>query len=153
MNGHETSVYGIFYDISEEELFSTSADCYLKLWHENKTVFAWKHPDCIKCVAVARPFIVTGCRDHQIRLWTKDDQKNPIKVIDANVDEVSTLDIFDEQLILSGSYDGTLRVWDLKNLFGTKGGKASEHVPAKVTHKEDIMSPEEEAELAALLEE
>lgn len=70
---HETSVYKLFFD-ADGDLWTASADKTAKcLVRENdwKPDLVLQHPDFVRDVVVHEPWVVTACRDEEVRVWNK----------------------------------------------------------------------------------
>ncbi len=154
--GHLTNVYQIWLQ-DDSELFSCSADNTAKLWDVvseggKKCVKTFEHPDLVRCCAVyENRYLITGCRDEKVRVWDKV-EGNVVYGIDAHLDEVSSLlvnpltgDLF------TGSFDGTVRKWSLKELLSQTQPKPKSE--PKQEKQLDGMTADEERELEQLLNE
>ncbi|KAJ3207877.1 hypothetical protein HDU67_007179 [Dinochytrium kinnereticum] len=111
---HLTSVYGV--TVCDEDLWSVSADKTAKRWSllTGKCDMTLEHPDFVKCVTVIGPYVVTGGRDENIRVWDIASGKC-LNTIEAHFGEVSTMAVANLKL-WTGSLDGTIRRWDFKDL-------------------------------------
>jgi WD40 repeat protein len=87
------------------------------------------------------------CRDENIRVFDGSDRL--VHVFQGHFDEVSCLVSAGDGVIVSGSLDGTVRVWKL-NEIGTIGKEVLKTVEVEEV-KVDLMTAEEEAELLALM--
>ena len=60
--------------------------------------------------------MASGSFDETIRIWDPRVGGAPIRTIPAHSDPITSLDMTkDGQYLLSSSYDGMVRVWDLRN--------------------------------------
>ncbi|KAJ3258049.1 hypothetical protein HK103_004042 [Boothiomyces macroporosus] len=146
-NGHLTSVYGLH--IAEDSLWSVSGDKFAIGWDlETGNISAkLEHPDYVKSIVILpNGLVATGCRDENIRIWDPATEK-VLHILSAHYDEVSCLKVYKGYLV-SSSLDGTLRFWDLK---ATLSGKPIESREEQAV-KESLLTAEEEAELAELLD-
>ena len=168
--GHLTNVNQIHFadDPEDVELYSSSADGFIKKWdlQKGKCLVSLKHKENVRCFVQIGRYIISGSRDERIRVW--DLMESPAKIVayvDAYLDEVSAMAVVDGQVI-AGSYDGSVRRWDIKTLVadGYKrtilqsdaSDVAVSKPPAfgqKQTDKEAVgLTAEEEAELAELMD-
>lgn len=70
---HETSVYKLFFD-ADGDLWTASADKTAKcLIRDNdwKPDLVLQHPDFVRDVVVHDPWVITACRDEEVRVWNK----------------------------------------------------------------------------------
>lgn len=158
---HETSIDSVRFD-SDGDLWTASADKTAKClsrgraWSEDS---AFEHPDFVRDVAVDEDggWVVTACRDEEIRVWEKGSGKLH-HTFSGHFEEVTGLVLLPGQKLISVSIDGTVRQWSLKVQELAKAikeaeeeqlGKAKEKEPET---KEGLMTAEEEAELAELME-
>jgi len=158
---HETSIDAIHFD-SDGDLWTASADKTAKClsrereWEEDS---AFEHPDFVRDVAVDEDggWVVTACRDEEIRVWEKGSGKLH-HTFSGHFEEVTGLILLPGQRLISVSIDATVRQWSLKAQELAKAikevedeqlGKDKEKEPEK---KEGLMTEEEEAELAELME-
>lgn len=159
---HETSVDAMHFD-SDGDLWTASADKTAKClsrsrnWEEDSS---FEHSDYTRDVAVDEEggWVVTACRDEDVRVWEKGSGRLH-HVFEGHYEEVTALALLAGQRVVSVSIDGTVRTWSLapqdlskaiKEAEDERAGKVEEKVEEK---KEGVMTAEEEAELAALLEE
>ena len=158
---HETSVDAIHFD-SDGDLWTASADRTTKClsrsrnWTQDTSV---EHADFVRDVAVDEEggWIVTACRDEEVRVWNKGSGKLH-HVFWGHFEEVTALLLLPGQMVVSAGIDRTVRRWSLKapdlaravqEAEDARLGKVEEGVPQK---KEGLMTVDEEAELAALME-
>ncbi|KAF9425613.1 hypothetical protein BGZ94_007377 [Podila epigama] len=166
---HATTVYKVLVDMVE--IWSTSADkTAQRLDLETKKVDTkLEHPDFVKAIALAGPYVMTGGRQESIRVWSIGTGKM-IKEIKGHFDEVSCMIVIGSTLF-SGSLDNTIRRWSLreKDLLVPVAEKTSQDTEAApavssasgdpsivVSEKSEerkpgIMTEEEERELAELM--
>ncbi|KAF9299839.1 hypothetical protein BGZ74_008598 [Mortierella antarctica] len=109
---HATTVYKVLVD--SIEIWSVSADkTAQRLDLETKKVDTkLEHPDFVKAIALAGPYVITGGRQESIRVWSIGTGKL-VKEIKGHFDEVSSMIVIGSTLF-SGSLDGTIRRWSLK---------------------------------------
>ncbi|CAO2648193.1 Nn.00g074600.m01.CDS01 [Neocucurbitaria sp. VM-36] len=158
---HETSVDAIHFD-SDGDLWTASADKTAKClsrgreWEQDST---FEHPDFVRDVAVDEDggWVITACRDEDIRVWEKGSGKLHHKFT-GHFEEVTGLLLLPRQRLVSVSIDATIRQWSLQSQDLAKAvkeaederlGKEKEQEPEV---KEGMLTAEEEAELAELLD-
>ncbi|ORZ12496.1 WD40-repeat-containing domain protein [Lobosporangium transversale] len=109
---HETTVYRVL--VEGVEIWSASADkTARRLDLETKKVdTTLEHPDFVKAIALAGPYVVTGGRQESVRVWSIATGKL-IKEIKGHFDEVSNMVVIGSTLI-TVSLDGTIRRWSLR---------------------------------------
>ncbi|KAL3898182.1 MAG: hypothetical protein SGCHY_002917 [Lobulomycetales sp.] len=148
INGHATSVYALTF--CDGVLWSASADKYCMRWDLSRSVPDTKHlhPDFVKCVAVTDEYVFTGCRDEGIRVYALATDRL-VHVFSGHCGEVSTLAVVGG-LLVSGSLDGTVRQWRIKDI----GTLSEVEIQGAVPVEENVspMTAEEEAELLALMD-
>ncbi|KAF9180684.1 hypothetical protein BGZ50_006043 [Haplosporangium sp. Z 11] len=173
---HATTVYKLI--VAANEIWSASADkTAQRLDLETKKVdMKLEHPDFVKSIALAGPYVITGGRQETVRVWSIATGKL-IKDILGHFDEVSSMVVIGTTL-LTASLDGTIRRWSLKeqdlvtlppkdiveSLSGPSASSASDAMdrtapsssPARQSQsgadsKPNIMTEEEERELAELM--
>jgi WD40 repeat protein len=102
-------------------------------------------------------WVITACRDEHVRVWEKGSGKLN-HVFSGHFEEVTGLVFLSQQRIVSVSIDATVRQWSLKpedlskaiqEAEDERAGLEKEIEPEK---KEGVMTAEEEAELAELLD-
>ena len=100
---------------------------------------------------------ITACRDEEIRVWDRGSGKLH-HIFSGHFEEVTGLVLLSGQRLVSVSIDATIRQWSLKAQELAKAIKEAEDERLGATEKaepkknEGIMTAEEEAELAELLE-
>ncbi|KAG0055798.1 hypothetical protein BGZ83_007378 [Gryganskiella cystojenkinii] len=111
-NHHATTVYRVI--VEAVEIWSASADkTAQRLDLETKKVdTTLLHPDFVKSIALAGPYVVTGGRQETIRVWSVATGKL-IKEITGHFDEVSSMVAIGTTLF-TGSLDNTVRRWSLR---------------------------------------
>ncbi|OAL55246.1 WD domain-containing protein [Pyrenochaeta sp. DS3sAY3a] len=157
---HETSIDALYFD-SDGDLWTASADKTSKClsrgreWEEDSKS---EHPDFVRDVTVDEEggWAITACRDEEIRVWDKGSGKLH-HTFSGHFEEVTGLLLCGQNLV-SVSIDATIRQWSLrpqelakaiKEAEDERLGKEQEKEPDR---KEGMMTAEEEAELAELLE-
>lgn len=158
---HETSIDAIHFD-ADGDLWTASADKTAKClsrereWDEDSK---FEHPDFVRDVAVDEEggWLATACRDEEVRIWDKGSGKLH-HVFSGHFEEVTGLVLLSGQRLVSVSIDATVRIWSLKASELAKAIKEAEderlgNIKDKEPQKkEGMMTVEEEAELAELLE-
>ena len=100
---------------------------------------------------------VTACRDEEVRVWEKSSGKLH-HVFSGHFEEVTGLVLLPGQRLVSVSIDATVRQWSLKaHELAEAVKEAEDEQQGKIEEKEpeekgSLMTVEEEAELAELLE-
>ncbi|KAL5116657.1 hypothetical protein ACEQ8H_005406 [Pleosporales sp. CAS-2024a] len=159
---HETSVNAIRFD-ADYDLWTASADktakCLVRARQYQQDT-QLEHPDFVRDVAIDDEggWIATACRDEEVRVWDKATGKLH-HTFTGHFEEVTALLLLPRQRLISVGIDATVRQWSLRAPELAKAvqeaeeerlGKTKEQEPE--TKKEGIMTAEEEAELAELLE-
>jgi WD40 repeat protein len=156
---HDTSIDAIRVD-SDYEIWTASADKTAKcLTSQGEEQSRLEHPDFVRDVVVDEEggWAITACRDEEVRVWNKATGKLH-HTFSGHFEEVTALVLLSGQRAVSVSIDATVRQWSLKPRELAKAvkeaedeqlGKLQEEEPEK---KEGMMTAEEEAELAELLE-
>lgn len=158
---HETSIDSLHFD-SDGDLWTASADkttrCLSRCreWEQDSEC---EHPDFVRDVVIDEDggWVLTACRDEEVRVWDKGSGKL-YHVFSGHFEEVTGLILTTNQRLVSVSIDGTIRQWSLRAPDLTKAVEAAEDERLGKTketdepQKEGMMTAEEEAELAELLE-
>lgn len=160
---HETTVYRLLFDLEGEEvdLWTASGDGTAKCLLRQKCFVAddtIQHGDHVRAVALAEPWVVTAGRDEDVKVWDRLSGKL-YSTLDGHFDEVTDLlTLPGGNRVVSVSIDGTVRTWSLSGKDLDQFNKEKEE-RAKGVKKEEpaqssenLMTAEEEAELAALME-
>ncbi|KAH6657678.1 WD40-repeat-containing domain protein [Truncatella angustata] len=162
---HETTVYKVLFDQEDDEvdLWTASGDGTAKCLSRAKHYAVEdtiEHGDHVRAVALTEHWIITAGRDEDIKVWDRASGKLYC-TMDGHYDEVTDLVVLPgaTEQVASVSLDGTVRTWSLdkKELDKINEEKldlangVQKEVPAE--EKEGLMTAEEEAELAALLDE
>jgi WD40 repeat protein len=167
---HETTVYKLFFDMEDEEeadLWTASGDGTAKQLSRAKghaVEDTITHGDHVRAIAVTSQWIITAGRDEDIKIWDRSTGKLAY-TLDGHYDEVTALVVTRSSSgqgdrLISASLDGTIRSWGLskKDLdkFADEQAERAESTTNGAQEKkegEGLMSAEEEAELAALMQE
>ncbi|KAI0534425.1 WD40-repeat-containing domain protein [Xylaria digitata] len=160
---HDTTVYKLFFDTEGEEvdLWTSSGDGTAKCLSRQKgfaTEDTVKHGNHVRAVAVTDQWIITAGRDEDVKVWDRTSGKLYC-TLEGHYDEVTDLVILAQgDLVASVSIDGTVRKWPLhKNELDRINKERDEKANGVQKEEsaepaESLMTAEEEAELAALME-
>ncbi|KAK9762959.1 hypothetical protein K7432_010786 [Basidiobolus ranarum] len=148
-NGHLTSVYGL--SITEDDIWSVSGDKTARRWslETGKQDTVLEHPDFVKCVTVVEPYLITGCRDENVRVYDIGSGKC-LKTMEGHFDEVTGLAVMGT-FLYSGSLDGTIRKWSITTKSLAEPAEKLNLEPPKVNNNSSGLTEEEERELAELM--
>lgn len=158
---HETSIDAIHFDM-DSDLWTASADKTAKClsrgreWEEDSK---YEHADFVRDVAVDDNggWVITACRDENIRVWDKGSGKLH-HVFSGHYEEVIAILLMSRQRLISVGIDATVRQWSLKAQDLAEAIKKDEEErlgqeqKTEPERKEGMMTAEEEAELAELLD-
>ncbi|RUS22958.1 WD40-repeat-containing domain protein [Jimgerdemannia flammicorona] len=170
LEGHETSVYAV--RVLEGEMWTgelgggkimgrvASADKFAKRWNLDigQPDTSFEHPDYVRCLVIAGPYLFTGARDEIVRVWEIGSGKL-VTTIEGHFDEVICMEVHGNTLY-TGSLDCSIRKWPIttKELFAFKAEvekKAKEGVEPQEEERKIkdgvAMTEEEERELAELM--
>ncbi|KAK3670937.1 hypothetical protein LTR78_009215 [Recurvomyces mirabilis] len=159
---HETSVYKLRFDI-EGDLWTASADKTAKHLVRSRDWGAdtvLQHPDFVRDVVVSETtgLVATACRDEEVRVWDLS-SGDLVCTYSGHYEEVTGLALVSQVLVASVSIDGTVRQWSLERqgmaryhteVEREKAGEERRDEPPK---KGGMLTAEEEAELAELMDE
>ncbi|KAI0009299.1 WD40 repeat-like protein [Xylariaceae sp. FL0662B] len=161
---HDTTVYKVIFDSEGEEvdLWTSSGDGTTKCLSRLKgfaTDDSIQHGDHVRSVALTEEWVITAGRDEDIKVWDRSSGKSYC-TLEGHYDEVTDLVTLDGgKRVVSVSIDGTVRTWPLQKADLDKVNKEKEDRSNGVG-EDTITEPaagtvtaEEEAELAALMEE
>lgn len=161
---HETTVYKLVLDQDGDEvdLWTSSGDGTVKCL-SRLSKFAcedtFQHGDHVRAVAVTEQWVITAGRDEDIKFWDRASGKLYCSLV-GHFDEVTDLVILKtpsgpSQRVCSVSIDGTVRTWPLEKA-ELDAAVGAQEKPVEDEKKEaggeGLLSAEEEAELAALME-
>lgn len=157
---HDTSVYRIRFD-ADGDLWTASADKTAKHlvrdrnWESDTTL---QHLDFVRDVL---PFeelglVVTACRDEEVRVWEISSGKL-VCTYTGHFEEITGLARVagNPRKVVSVSIDGTVRQWSLERQDMVKYQEdlaKGEKKDEEVEKKEGLLTAEEEAELAELMD-
>ncbi|KAK7417780.1 hypothetical protein QQZ08_011525 [Neonectria magnoliae] len=164
---HETSVYCLFYDDTSEDvdLWTASADGTAKCLARSRNFTAddsFEHGDYVRAVAVTDQWVITGGRDEDVKVWDRSSGKLYATLF-GHYDEITGLVMLRDtegtsRKVCSVGIDGTIRTWPLgkseldevvvKIEEASKAGAKKEDEDKK----ENLLTAEEEAELAELMD-
>lgn len=160
---HETSVYKIRFsgDDEDSDLWTASADGTAKCLSRAKkwtTEETYEHGDYVRDVVVTGDWVVTTGRDEDVKVWDRATGKL-WHVYDGHYQEVTGLLLLKgEKKVASVSIDGTIRTWGLSKSDLEKAKREAEErqkgevKDEKVQPKNGLLTAEEEAELAELMD-
>lgn len=163
---HETSVYRLVFDLAGEDvdLWTASADGTAKCLARSRsfeTDDTFTHEDYVRAVAVTDKWAITAGRDENIKVWDRASGKL-YATLEGHFEEITDLVMLhnaqgDATRVCSVSIDGTIRTWPLDQAGlddVVRKIKEAETKPEKAEEKEEetLMTAEEEAELAELME-
>ncbi|TVY51149.1 putative WD repeat-containing protein [Lachnellula cervina] len=151
---HETSVYTILFSGEDEDsdLWTASADGTAKCLSRAKgwsTEDSYTHGDYVRAVAVTSDWVITAGRDEDVKVWDRATGKL-WHVYEGHYEEGYE--------VVSVSIDGTVRTWDLgkadleKARIEREAKQKGEAKEEKIKLKKGLMTEEEEAELADLMD-
>ncbi|CRJ80616.1 hypothetical protein BN1708_000317 [Verticillium longisporum] len=169
---HETSVYKVLFDQESEEidLWTASADGTAKCLARGKgftTEDTFEHGDFVKGLVLTETWVVTGGFSQDIKVWDRT-SGSLVYTISAHFDEITDLIVLRDpsgkkDTLVSISIDRTIRTWSLDKQGLAEAveeiRKAGEPVEEDEQQakkdgnkKEGLMTADEEAELAALMD-
>ncbi|TVY84133.1 putative WD repeat-containing protein [Lachnellula suecica] len=159
---HETSVYRVLFSGEDEDndLWTASADGTAKCLSRAKgwsTEDSYTHGDYVRAVAVTSDWVITAGRDEDVKVWDRSTGKL-WHVYEGHYEEVTGLVLLDEKAVISVSIDGTVRTWGLGKIDLDKARtereakQKGEVKEEKVKPKKSLLTEEEEAELAELMD-
>ncbi|KAG2227580.1 hypothetical protein INT45_002265 [Circinella minor] len=147
---HDTSVYCV--RVWDDEMWTASADKTVRRWNTETgavdTVLT--HPDRVKSIVVAEPYVITGASDDAIRVWDIASGKL-ISTIEGHFDEVGCLDVVGSTLY-SASLDCSLRRWSLTASALKEYNEKPKNKPKENEDDGLGLTEEEERELAELMD-
>ncbi|KAI6894009.1 hypothetical protein D0869_15110 [Hortaea werneckii] len=164
IRAHDTSVYKLRFD-SDGDLWTASADKTAKHLVRSR---GWEvdtslpHPDFVRDVVVHEEagLVATACRDEEVRVWDSAGSEGEVVVTySGHFEEVTGLGLVDEgRGVVSVSIDGTVRKWSLERkgiaafLEQEQREKSGDGQVKSEKEKEGMLTAEEEAELAELMD-
>ncbi|KAL2020136.1 hypothetical protein VTK56DRAFT_8741 [Thermocarpiscus australiensis] len=162
---HETTVYKLVldHDSDEVDLWTSSGDGTAKCLSRLRNFSCedtFHHGDHVRAVAVTDQWVITAGRDEDIKFWDRTSGKLYCSLV-GHYDEVTELVVLrspsgSSRRLCSLSIDGTIRTWPLEKA-GLDAAVKAQEKPAEGEKEEEgsgngLLSAEEEAELAALME-
>ncbi|KAJ4306960.1 hypothetical protein N0V88_000333 [Collariella sp. IMI 366227] len=164
--GHETTVYKVVLDQEGDDgdvdLWTASGDGTVKCLSRAKGFKCedtFHHGDHVRALAVTEQWVITAGRDEDIKFWDRASGKLYCALV-GHYDEVTELVVMRNpggaaERLCSVSIDGTVRTWPLAKA-GLDAAVQEQEKPVEEEKKEEVgeglLSAEEEAELAALME-
>ncbi|KAF3349623.1 hypothetical protein VdG2_02469 [Verticillium dahliae VDG2] len=169
---HETSVYKVLFDQESEEidLWTASADGTAKCLARGKdftTEDTFEHGDFVKGLVLTETWVVTGGFSQDIKVWDRT-SGSLVYTISAHFDEITDLIVLRDpsgkkDTLVSISIDRTIRTWSLDKQgldeaveeirkAGEPVEEDEQQAKKDGNKKEGLMTADEEAELAALMD-
>lgn len=160
---HETSVYKVLFSGDDEDvdLWTASADGTAKCLSRARnwaTEEAYEHGDYVRAVAVTGDWVITAGRNEDVKIWDRSSGKLR-HVYEGHYEEVTGLVVLEHgKKVVSVSIDRTVRVWGLGTAELDKAVKEAEEKAKgivkeeKMQQKKSLLTEEEEAELAELMD-
>lgn len=162
---HETSVYKLVYDDTSDDadLWTASADGTAKCLARSRNFVAddsFEHGDYVRAVVVTESWVVTAGRDEDVKVWDRSSGKLYCTLI-GHYEEITDLVLLRDaqgtpRKVCSVGIDGTIRTWPLNKLeldeVVVKIQKAAEPKEEEEKKEEGMLTAEEEAELAELMD-
>jgi len=117
ISGHTDAVTGVSFVGSSNIVLSCSWDMTTRLWNRKKIdeSLSIKHPSEVKALTVSMKLGkgASGSRDGMVKIFSQRSLKT-LRNLQAHNSDISGLSILaEEQKILTASYDGTCRLWNL----------------------------------------
>ncbi|KAK4190230.1 WD40-repeat-containing domain protein [Podospora australis] len=162
---HETTVYKLVLDHQGDEvdLWTSSGDGTAKCLSRIRNFTCedtFHHGDHVRAVALTEQWVITAGRDEDIKFWDRTSGKLYCSLL-GHYDEITELLVLrgsngSAEKLVSVSIDGTVRVWPLSKPALDEAVEEQEK-PVEEEKKEEVkpeglLSAEEEAELAALMD-
>ncbi|KAI7235294.1 WD domain-containing protein [Hortaea werneckii] len=164
IRAHDTSVYKLRFD-SDGDLWTASADKTAKHLVRSRgweVDTSFPHPDFVRDVVVHEEagLVATACRDEEVRVWDAAGSEGKVVVTySGHFEEVTGLGLVDGgRGVVSVSIDGTVRKWSLERkgiaafLEEVQREKSGDGQVKSEKEKEGMLTAEEEAELAELMD-
>ncbi|KAL8396919.1 hypothetical protein RB594_003855 [Gaeumannomyces avenae] len=165
---HETSVYRLSFapgadDGESLDLWTASGDGTAKCLSPQQrglaVVDTFNHGDHVRALAVVGSWVVTAGRDEDLKYWDRASGELHC-TLEGHYDEVTDLLALADSRLCSVGIDGTVRTWPLQraqlDALITEQREAAEgkvkEPEAAAAPQEGLLSIEEEAELAALMD-
>lgn len=156
---HETSVYRLFFDGEDDggALWTASADGTAKCLPRARGFVAddeFKHGDYVRAVVATEQWVVTAGRDEDVKVWDRASGKLHC-TLKGHYEEITDLVLMGPK-VCSVSIDRTVRTWPLGKAKLDATVREIEEAKVEDAPEEDKaetgLTAEEEAELAALME-
>lgn len=162
---HETTVYKLVFDIDGDEvdLWTCSGDGTVKCLARGKSFTnedTITHGNHVRAVAVTDTWVITAGRDEDLKVWDRVSGKLYAS-LEGHYDEVTDLALIKSSSghgsrLASVSIDGTIRTWSLAKAEVDAHVEEQQKVALgqadEAEETEGLMTADEEAELAALME-
>lgn len=165
---HDTSVYKLYFDLADDEadLWTASADGSAKCLQRARNFVAddtLTHGDYVRAVATTEQWVITAGRDENVKVWDRATGKLYCTLY-GHFEEITDLILLPNakgipSKVCSVSIDGTIRVWPLAKSELDEQVKViadAENAPEEEEKAgedgDGLMTAEEEAELAELME-
>ncbi len=117
---HGGDITGIA-ELSKGRLVTSSLDRTVCIWSpynnkENQNVVL-SHQNAVQRIIVeAEDVLITLAADHRIYRWSIKRPSEPLAILEGHTDVILTAKLFPNRTLVTGSRDGTVRIWDLSKL-------------------------------------
>lgn len=117
LTGHQDTIWDLQAGFDGKYLFSASEDKSIKVWKTTdekckKTLTAHKSPVLSLCVLSDRKLMASGSKDGVLLLWDLPDKKVKQELV-AHSKAIRGIKFLRKDQIVSGSDDGSYKIWDI----------------------------------------
>lgn len=120
ITGHNNGVTYLS-QLENGNIISCSGDKTIKIWSFSDTTFNCEHTienahnDWIwKVIPISNSKLASCSKDKTIKIWDTNELYTQLQVLEGHTNEVkSIIQLKDKEILISGSLDNTLRIWNL----------------------------------------
>jgi WD40 repeat protein len=129
VQAHRQRIRSLAFTADQSRILSTGEDCTVRVWSVNDGQLVRnlpRHPCKVLAMTMCgSQLLATAGSDNHIRIWDLD-SGSIIGILTGHTGSVAALD-FSRELLMSGSYDTTARIWNLNRIEKSAGLKRSAH--------------------------